>query len=329
MSGTQGGGFTVLYRRVWSHGVFRRRQEAAVFVWMISEAQWQATTQRTNFGPIALRRGELLIQERAVAEEFGMHRNTLRALIQRMSDEGMIELNQDRRAHRAGTIVTVTNYEQYQGFEAEFSDTQDRSEGRSETRSGPQEDRKRTAYKDKQGNQGKEGNLPPSPARTREADPWEEPELVATIEEPPPLRVVHDADQPRHAPAPPPASRTPVNGGYGPGWDWQPDARGRDACARHGIDVEWAREKFVAVFQATPPIRPVVLEARFISFVLEEANRERQAGGLRRGGAAARGEAQRQGLARAQAEIGMAVAGDPTARVVIPSLTAQPRRAAR
>ena len=35
----------------------------------------------------------------------------------------------------------------------------------------------------------------------------------------------------------------------------------------------------------------------------------------------------RDGLARAQAEIGMLVAGDPTARVVIPTLTARPKKA--
>lgn len=158
MSGSSGnGGFTVLYRRVWSHGVFRRRQEAAVFVWMISEAQWQAGIQRTHFGPVALQRGELLIQERALAEEFGLHRNTLRSLIQRMVDAGMIDLNRDRTAHRAGTIVTVRNYEQYQSFDAYSGEVQDRSGTELRTEAGPKEDRSGTAYKDKQGNQGKEG----------------------------------------------------------------------------------------------------------------------------------------------------------------------------
>lgn len=317
MSGTQGGYY--LMARGWmDHPVlatkepFSRRE---AWAWIIESAAYSDTRTDVLGQIVAVQRGQISQGFRAIAKAWGWEVARVQRFISRLKAEGMIDTATDT----GRLMITVCNYDRYQAPWGSADTPGDTPAIRHRYASESQK---------KEGKEGKE-SPPPAPPRAREADPWEEPELVATIEEPPPLRVVHDADQPRHAPAPPPASRTPVNGGYGPGWDWQPDARGRDACARHGIDVEWAREKFVAVFQATPPIRPVVLEARFISFVLEEANRDRQAGGLRRGGAAAHRRADQDGLRRAEQEVALAVTGDPNAHVTLPRLSAAPRRAYR
>lgn len=137
-------GFAISWRSKWDHPIFRRKQEAAVWAWMCDTAQWQDYRMPTKFGPIDLKRGELVISEREVADDFGLHRNTLRALIQRMVDDGMITLIRDRIHHRAGTIVSIVKYEQYQQFAPSSADSQDRSGTEPRTEAGPKEDRSGT-----------------------------------------------------------------------------------------------------------------------------------------------------------------------------------------
>jgi hypothetical protein len=191
------GGYTRQYRRIWSHPAFRTKQEAAVFSWLKDAAQWRDTCLQTRFGPVKLRRGEVLIAERELSEDFGLARNTLRALLERMVGMGMVTLVRDGRApQRAGTVLQVCNYDTYQlGAEAaslgtangadygpqedrlvdrgrtandsakpqqdqvvegSVSTLRDRTETAERTANGPHEDHTRT--KNKEENQGKEGN---------------------------------------------------------------------------------------------------------------------------------------------------------------------------
>nr|WP_281418486.1 GntR family transcriptional regulator [Azospirillum soli] len=107
---------------------------------MIAAAQWRETRIPTKFGPVTLGVGELLIAERELAEDFGLHRNTLRALLQRMLDEGIIERFLDRCPHRAGTIIRIVNYAVYQGLGHPSEPKEDRSWTTNGTEEGPKED---------------------------------------------------------------------------------------------------------------------------------------------------------------------------------------------
>jgi len=109
------GGFTRSFRRKWDNPVFLNKQQAAVWAWMCDTAQWCDGRYMTKFGPIELRRGELLIAERELSEDFAINRNVLRALLQRMVTAGMIEMIRGRCPQRAGTVVHLVNYDGYQG----------------------------------------------------------------------------------------------------------------------------------------------------------------------------------------------------------------------
>jgi hypothetical protein len=118
------GGYTRQYRRLWENEVFRNKQEAAVFSWLKDAAAWRPTVVKTRFRTITLGVGELLINQRAVAEDFGLDRKRLRSLLQRMVEAGMIALSgvtfgtRDRttKGTTAGTIVTIRKYAEYQGL---------------------------------------------------------------------------------------------------------------------------------------------------------------------------------------------------------------------
>lgn len=137
-------GYTLSYRSKWEHPVFKSKQEAAVWAWMCDIAQWRDTRISTKFGPVELLRGELIIAERELSEDFGLYRNALRSLLHRMVADGMITLKQDHKMKRLGTIVRVVKYEQYQCFDVVSNDDLDRKPTANWTESGPQMDRKWT-----------------------------------------------------------------------------------------------------------------------------------------------------------------------------------------
>lgn len=119
------GGFARAYRRRWEHPIFCSKQEAAVWAWMTDVAQWRACQVSTKFGPVALRSGELIIAERTISEEFGLHRNCVRKLIRRMVDDGMITLIRGRCPTTVGTIVSIVNYASYQDVGGRSEDGRD------------------------------------------------------------------------------------------------------------------------------------------------------------------------------------------------------------
>ena len=83
-------GWARMYRRVWTHPVFRNFQEAAVFVWMVSEAAWKPARVRTEAGPVMLGVGDLVFTQREISDKFNITRHQLKSLLDRMVADGMI-----------------------------------------------------------------------------------------------------------------------------------------------------------------------------------------------------------------------------------------------
>ncbi|WP_343545478.1 hypothetical protein [Sphingomonas paucimobilis] len=94
--------------------MFKSKQEAAVWAWMTDTARFKAHSFQTRFGIVQLERGQLLASQRTIAEDFGLGRQQVRRLIDSMVKAGMIAENSTHPASRAGTIITIVNYERYQ-----------------------------------------------------------------------------------------------------------------------------------------------------------------------------------------------------------------------
>jgi hypothetical protein len=137
-------GYVRIYRRVWDNPVFRNRQEAAVFVWMVSVAQWREAVVSTRHGPVRLFPGELIFATREVAPQFSMSRTALQRLIARMILSGMICADHGRMSGRNGAIVAILNYKEYHGLSG--NSTKDLGQSRAQpghrTKKGIQEGRK-------------------------------------------------------------------------------------------------------------------------------------------------------------------------------------------
>lgn len=112
-------GYARAYRKRWEHCLFKNKQEAAVWAWMTDTARWRAHSFQTRFGMVTLGRGQLLVSERTVAEDFGLGRQQVRRLMDSFETAGMINRDTTHSASRAGTIVTIVNYERFQGDEGD------------------------------------------------------------------------------------------------------------------------------------------------------------------------------------------------------------------
>ena len=122
-------GFALAYRNRWSHPAFKNRAEASVWAWITDTAAWADGPMDTCDGPVELKRGQIVLSLRWIAEQFEMDRKRVRRLIERLIEAGMLAKNgtTDGTADgpasgtRVGTTYTIVNYEKYQGVTAEKS----------------------------------------------------------------------------------------------------------------------------------------------------------------------------------------------------------------
>lgn len=108
-------GYARAYRKRWDHPLFKNKQEAAVWAWMTDTARFRAHEFQTRFGIVRLERGQLLLSERTIADDFGLGRQQVRRLMDSFENASMINRDSTHSASRAGTIITIVNYEHYQG----------------------------------------------------------------------------------------------------------------------------------------------------------------------------------------------------------------------
>jgi hypothetical protein len=120
-------GYVKIYRRIWDHPMFANRSEASLFIWMISVAQWRPAMVSSRFGAVQLGVGEVLIAERPLSERFGLHRNTVRRVMRTLIANNVVEVCENRAPHRAGTVLLIVNYEQYQEDGRKLDEVWDRS----------------------------------------------------------------------------------------------------------------------------------------------------------------------------------------------------------
>jgi hypothetical protein len=143
-------GYARAHRSRWDHPLFKKKSEAAVWAWMCDMARFREHTFQTRFGMVTLARGQILISERGIAEDFNLHKNTVRRLISTMSAANMISLDRDHAASRAGTIVTLLNYEKYQSDAGMKSEPQDQGGTKDGTITGPKWDHNETTREERE-----------------------------------------------------------------------------------------------------------------------------------------------------------------------------------
>ncbi len=147
-------GFIKLYRGWENSPQFRNDPycERAAWCWLLSNAAWKETTRHGGKGnDIAIQSGEIHVSDRSLASVWGWDKKRVRRFLTKLDRSKSVRTKRTTN----GTILTIENWEKYQGTGPTTGPTE-----------GPTKDRPRTTQEE--GKEGKEeknrGSLASRPA---------------------------------------------------------------------------------------------------------------------------------------------------------------------
>ena len=108
------GGYVRIYRSILDNPTFRNVEEAMFFAYLVLKANWRAGERWYDKRAYDLKRGELVIGTRKIAEEFGWSHKKVRGLMKRLiAAEQITQKRAQHGAHRA-PVTTICNYCKFQ-----------------------------------------------------------------------------------------------------------------------------------------------------------------------------------------------------------------------
>jgi predicted transcriptional regulator len=126
--------------------------EAMFFAYLVLRANWKAGPRRYDDVVYDLERGQLVIGERKLAEDFGWTRKKVRGVLRRFKSTNMITRKRSHLGAQHTPIITISNYDVFQlQTEAEGP-----GEGPTRAQQGPSEGPPKN--KGNKGNKGKTNN---------------------------------------------------------------------------------------------------------------------------------------------------------------------------
>lgn len=106
-------GWIAIDRTLMSHWCSSDPNFLAVWIWLLSEANWKDKKALINSRVIEMKRGQLIYGREAFSRKCGVSISKLRRIIKILQKEGMI----DQQKTNKYTLITITKYEQYQGID--------------------------------------------------------------------------------------------------------------------------------------------------------------------------------------------------------------------
>lgn len=113
-------GYFLAFRNVWKHPAFKSNIEAAIWLYMISNASYRNKEVRFIDNKIFVKRGELVFPIRKNAEIWNMPYSNMRNFIDRLKKKRMIETRRTtikpQLNHKIAsvTIISICNYDKFQ-----------------------------------------------------------------------------------------------------------------------------------------------------------------------------------------------------------------------
>ena len=108
------GGYVRIYRSILENPSFRDIGEAMFFAFLVLRANWRAGERRYDERVYKLERGDLVLGERKLAEEFGWGRQKVRSVISRLEATGMLTRKWAQHGTQRAPVITICNYAHYQ-----------------------------------------------------------------------------------------------------------------------------------------------------------------------------------------------------------------------
>lgn len=158
-------GWIAVWRKLRNHQFWqepRRFSKAEAWLDLLMEAAYQDHDRIWGWQTIHVKRGQVLETQGSLAERWGWNRKTVRKFLRVLDADNAVDIRTSKDTETGYTIITIINYELYQGDNQGFegSPVDIRTDIRTDIR-GPSEAHPRpTTEQGKQGKQGKEGKTP-------------------------------------------------------------------------------------------------------------------------------------------------------------------------
>ena len=108
------GGFVRIYRSILDNPSFRDIGEAMFFAFLVLRANWRSGERRYDDRIYKLERGDLVLGERKLAEEFGWGRQKVRSIVSRLEATDMLTRKWDQHGTQRAPVISICNYSLYQ-----------------------------------------------------------------------------------------------------------------------------------------------------------------------------------------------------------------------
>ncbi len=108
------GGFVLIHRSILDNPTFRDIGEAMFFAFLVLKANWRGGERRYDDRIYKLKRGDLVLGERKLAEEFGWGRQKVRGIVSRLEATDMLTRKWDQHGTQRAPVITICNYSLYQ-----------------------------------------------------------------------------------------------------------------------------------------------------------------------------------------------------------------------
>ena len=107
-------GWYLVSRGITKHTLFKGKPERlAVWMWLLDNAAWKATTHDAKGKTIEVPRGSVCASPRHIAEEVGAGHQVVRTALKRFESEHMVNM----KVTHGKTVISLCNYEKYQSLE--------------------------------------------------------------------------------------------------------------------------------------------------------------------------------------------------------------------
>ncbi len=106
------GGFLKSHRKMLDNPLFQGRVDwLGAWVWLFHKARWRSSKYNLGGKIITLERGQLVVSLAQLERAWGMSKKQIRLVLARLEIDTMIVTAKGT----AGTVITICNYEEYQG----------------------------------------------------------------------------------------------------------------------------------------------------------------------------------------------------------------------
>lgn len=133
-------GFVSLHRRALDHPLLDNAGRLGAWSWLLLRAAWKDTPFRAGGEVFTLKRGQLCVSIRQLAEAWGWPKSTVDRFLTRLENGTMVE----RETGHGRLVLTICNYEKYQQIK---EGQRDSSGTLNETAAGQQRDTKEQGNK--------------------------------------------------------------------------------------------------------------------------------------------------------------------------------------